>query len=147
MLNKVILMGRLTKDPELRYTASNIPVCSITLAVNRRFTRQDEEKQTDFINIVFWNKTAEFVSKYYTKGIQVVVSGRLQSRNWEDKEGKKHYTLEVVADETHFTESKKNGGGSTEGLGGPSGSTGNFKNDNNDVDGFMPVDADDDLPF
>jgi len=142
MLNKVVLMGRLTRDPELRYTASNMPVCSISLAVNRRFARQDEERQTDFINIVFWSKTAEFVSKYYTKGLQVVVSGRLQSKNWEDKEGKKHYTMEVVGDETYFAESKKAGGNPNENE-----NMANYKNDNHDVDGFMPVDSDDDLPF
>lgn len=146
MLNKVTLMGRLTRDPELRYTASNMPVCSITLAVNRRFARQDEERQTDFINIVFWNKTAEFVSKYYTKGIQVIVSGRLQSRTWEDKEGKKHYTMEVVGDETYFTESKKNSSDPTESMGNM-GNMGGYRSDSSDVEGFMPVDADDDLPF
>ena len=89
MLNKAILMGRLTKDPEMRYTSTNnTPVCTFTLAVDRRFSRQGEEKQTDFIPIVTWNKTAEFCSKYFVKGMQVAVCGRIQTRSWDDADGK-----------------------------------------------------------
>ena len=107
-MNKVILMGRLTKDPEVRYTqANNTLVASFTLAVNRRFVRQGEEKQADFINIVAWSKTGEFCSKYFKKGQQVGVIGRLQTRNWEDDKGQKHYVTEVIAEEVYFAESKK----------------------------------------
>lgn len=141
MLNKVILMGRLTKDPELRYTASNIPVCTFTLAVDRNFVRQGEERQTDFIQIVVWRHTAEFCSKYYKKGLQVVVSGRLQTRTWDDQEGKRHYVTEVVGDETYFADSRRDNN-----------DTNRYENQSTneisqEVEGFMPVDADDDLPF
>lgn len=107
-MNKVILMGRLTKDPETRYTQStNTQVTSFTLAVNRRFVKDGEERQADFINIVAWNKTAEFVSKYFKKGQQVGVIGRLQVRNWEDEQGQKHYVTEVIAEEVYFADTKK----------------------------------------
>lgn len=107
-MNKVILMGRLTKDPEIRYTqTNNTAVTSFTLAVNRRFTKQGEEQQTDFINITAYSKTAEFISGYFQKGQQVAIVGRLQLRNWEDDQGKKHYVTEVIAEETYFAESKK----------------------------------------
>ena len=103
MLNKSILMGRLTKDPELRYTTTNnTAVASFTLAVNRR--KKDE---VDFINIVAWDKTAEFVSKYFQKGQQVVVVGRLQVRAWDDNDGNKRYATEIVAEETFFADSKR----------------------------------------
>jgi len=114
MLNHITLMGRLTRDPELRYTQSNTPVASFTLAVDRDFGGRDgAEKQTDFIDIVAWRQTAEFVSKYFTKGSMVVVSGRLQIRDWQDKEGNKRRNAEVVAENVYFGEGKKNreGGG------------------------------------
>ena len=108
-MNKVILMGRLTKDPEARYTqTNNVQVTSFTLAVNRRFTK-DGEQQADFINIVSWNKTAEFVSKYFRKGQQVGVIGRIQTRNYDDDKGVKHYITEVIAEEVYFADSKKEG--------------------------------------
>lgn len=107
-MNKVILMGRLTKDPEVRYTQStNTQVTSFTLAVNRRFVKQGEERQADFINIVAWNKTAEFVSKYFKKGQQVGVIGRIQTRNYDDEQGTKHYITEVIAEEVYFAGDKK----------------------------------------
>ncbi len=107
-MNKVILMGRLTKDPEVRYTqATNTMVTSFTLAVNRRFVKQGEERQADFINIVAWNKTAEFVSKYFSKGQQVGVIGRIQTRNYDDEQGVKHYITEVIAEEVYFAGEKK----------------------------------------
>ena len=107
-MNKIVLMGRLTRDPETRYTQTdNVQVTNFTLAVNRRFARQGEERQADFINIVAWNKTAEFVSKYFKKGQQVGIIGRLQTRNWEDEQGQKHYATEVVAEETYFADTKK----------------------------------------
>ena len=108
-MNKVVLMGRLTKDPETRYTqTNNIQVTSFTLAVNRRFTK-DGEQQADFINIVTWNKIAEFVSKYFRKGQQVGVIGRIQTRNYDDDKGVKHYITEVIAEEVYFADSKKEG--------------------------------------
>lgn len=108
-MNKTILMGRLTKDPDTRYTqTNNIQVTSFTLAVNRRFTK-DGEQQADFINIVAWNKTAEFVSKYFRKGQQVGVIGRIQTRNYDDDKGVKHYITEVIAEEVYFADSKKEG--------------------------------------
>lgn len=107
-MNKVILMGRLTKDPELRYTQNtNTARCTFTLAVDRRFIKQGEERQADFINIVAWRKQAEFCSKYFTKGLKVVVVGSLQNRSWDDIEGKRHYATEVIAEECYFAESRK----------------------------------------
>ena len=101
MLNHIVLMGRLTRDPELRYTQSQIPVASFSLAVDRDFGGRDGgERQTDFIDIVAWRSTAEFVSKYFTKGSMAVVSGRLQIRDWTDREGGKRRSAEVVADMT-----------------------------------------------
>ena len=109
-MNKVILMGRLTRDPEVRYTqTNNTLVASFSLAVNRRFARQGEERQADFINIVAWNKTGEFCSKYFKKGQQVSIIGRIQTRNWEDEQGQKRYVTEVVAEEAYFADSKRDG--------------------------------------
>ena len=106
-MNKVILMGRLTKDPEVRYTqANNTQVTSFTLAVNRRFTKEGEQ-QADFINCIAWSKTAEFVSKYFKKGQQVAVIGRIQVRNYEDDKGTKHYITEIIAEEVYFAGDKK----------------------------------------
>ena len=106
MLNKVILMGRITADPELKHTPSNVAVCSFSLAVNRRFNRNE----TDFIDIVAWRQQAEFISKYFTKGQQMVVCGALQTRTWEDKNGNKRKSVEVVVDEVHFADSKRTAG-------------------------------------
>ena len=140
-MNKVILMGRLTRDPEVRYTqTNNTVVASFSLAVNRRFVRQGEERQADFINIVAWSKTAEFVSKYFKKGQQVGVIGRLQVRNWEDEQGQKHYVTEVVAEEAYFADSKRDGADAS-----------NFENTfGSNVANSSPefeVTSDDDLPF
>ena len=107
MLNRICIMGRLTAAPELRYTQSNTPVASFTLAVDRDYQQGGSEKQTDFIPCVAWRGTAEFVSKYFTKGSMAAVSGRLQLRDWTDKDGNKRRTAEVVADNIYFGESKK----------------------------------------
>lgn len=136
-MNKVILMGRLTRDPELRYTSNNLAVCSFTLAVNRGFAKQGEERQADFIPIVVWDKQAEFCSKYFTKGLQVAVVGRIQVRSWDDSEGKKRYTTEVVANEVYFADSKRS-------------DTADKLQDPQLVepaDGFYPLEEDDELPF
>ena len=108
MLNHITIMGRLTRDPELRRTGSGIAVASFTLAVDRDFSPRDGgERETDFIDCVAWRQTGEFVSKYFTKGRMAVVSGRLQIRSWTDKEGNKRRTAEVVADNVYFGDSKR----------------------------------------
>ena len=108
MLNHITIMGRLTRDPELRRTGSGIAVASFTLAVDRDFSPRDGgERETDFIDCVAWRQTGEFVSKYFTKGSMAVVSGRLQIRGWTDKDGNKRRTAEVVADNCYFGESKR----------------------------------------
>ena len=109
MLNHITIMGRLTRDPELRRTGSGIAVASFTVAVDRDFGgREGGERETDFIDCVAWRQTGEFVSKYFTKGSMIVVSGRLQIRGWTDKDGNKRRTAEVVADNCYFGESKRN---------------------------------------
>ena len=107
MLNHIVLMGRLTRDPEVRHTTSGLPVASFSLAVDRDFAQKGAEKQTDFINIVAWRSTAEFVGKYFVKGQLVAVSGRLQMRDWTDKEGGRRTTAEVVADNVYFAETRR----------------------------------------
>ena len=122
MLNHITIMGRLTRDPELRRTGSGVAVASFTVAVDRDFGGRDGgEKETDFIDCVAWRQTGEFVSKYFTKGRMIVVSGRLQIRSWTDKDGNKRRTAEVVADNVYFGESKR----STEGNAYSSNSYGN----------------------
>lgn len=118
MLNHIVLMGRLTHDPELRRTGSGIAVASFSLAVDRDFgsSANNGEKETDFIDIVAWRNTAEFVSKYFTKGRMAVVSGRLQIRNWTDKEGNKRRSAEVVADNVYFGDSKRDAAGDNGGY-------------------------------
>ena len=139
-MNKVILMGRLTKDPEVRYTqTNNTLVASFPLAVNRRFARQGVERQADFINIVAWSKTGEFCSKYFKKGQQVGIIGRIQTRNWEDENQQKHYVTEVVAEEAYFADSKKDSDGS-------SSFTNTFGNSVSETSEFA-VSDEDDLPF
>ena len=116
MLNHITIMGRLTRDPELRRTGSGIAVASFTVAVDRDFGGRDGgEKETDFIDCVAWRQTGEFVSKYFTKGSMIVVSGRLQIRSWTDKEGNKRRTAEVVADNCYFGESKRSSEGGSYG--------------------------------
>jgi len=109
-MNKVILIGNLTRDPELSTTNSGLSVCRISIAVSRRYASADGSRETDFFNIVAWGKLAETTSKYLRKGSQVLITGRLQNRNWEDEQGQKHYVTEVVAEEFDFTESKREQG-------------------------------------
>lgn len=109
MLNHITIMGRLTRDPELRRTGSGTAVTSFTIAVDRDFGSQEGQKETDFIDCVAWRQTGEFVSKYFTKGRMAVVSGRLQIRSWTDKDGNKRRTAEVVADNVYFGDSKSDG--------------------------------------
>ena len=136
-MNKVVLLGRLTKDVDVRYTqTNNIMVASFSLAVNRRFAKEGEERQADFINVVAWSKTAEFCSKYFKKGQQVGIIGRIQTRNWEDDQGQKHYVTEVVAEEAYFADSKREG--ADESILGSSTPVNNE---------FKPIQDDDELPF
>ena len=112
MLNHIVIMGRLTRDPELRRTGTGVAVTSFSLAVDRDFAPRDGgERETDFIDCVAWRQTGEFVSKYFTKGRMAVVSGRLQIRNWTDKDGNKRRTAEIVADNVYFGDSKRDGDG------------------------------------
>ena len=107
-MNKCVLMGRLTRDVDVRYTqTNNTMVANFSLAINRRFAKEGEERQADFINIVSFGKTAEFVSKYFKKGQQVGVIGRIQTRTWDDEQGQKRYVTEVVAEEVYFADSKR----------------------------------------
>ena len=132
MLNRAVLMGRLTKDPTLRQTPNNVSVVTFTLAVERNYQADKNNKQADFINIVAWRHTAEFVSKYFTKGQLVAVEGSIQTRSYQDKDGNNRTAFEVVADQVYFAE-KKNSEASH--------STG-------DLSDFEELDADDgDLPF
>lgn len=107
MLNHIVLMGRLTRDPELRRTGNGTAVASFTIAVDRDFAPKDGEKETDFIDIVAWRQTGEFVSKYFSKGRMAVVEGRLQIRKWKNKDGENRYSTEVLADHVYFGDSKK----------------------------------------
>ena len=134
-LNITVLMGRLVRAPELRYTQSNTPVASFTIAVERDYQPGGAEKQTDFIDCVAWRKTAEFVSKYFQKGSMAVVSGRLQIRDWTDKAGNKRTTAEVVADNVYFADSKR------------SESNDNQKENFNALSGRLSDDMDSSLPF
>ena len=140
MLNKIILMGRLTRDPELRRTQSGTAVTSFSLAVDRDFKSQNGEKETDFIDIVAWRATAEFVSKYFTKGRMAVVEGRLQIRDWTDKDGNKRRNAEVIADNVYFGDSRSdNASGGHQAAKAPV---------NVDAEDFDEVeDTEDDLPF
>lgn len=109
MLNHITIMGRLTRDPELRRTGSGIAVASFTVAVDRDYTQQGQEKETDFIDCVAWRQTGEFVSKYFTKGRMIVVDGRLQIRSWKDKDGNNRRTAEINAEHCYFGDSKTDG--------------------------------------
>ncbi len=110
MLNHIVLMGRLVRDPELRYTQANVPVASFRIAVDRDFGGRDGgDRQADFIDCVAWRQTGEFVSKYFTKGRMIAVSGRLQMRDWTDRDGNKRTSAEVVADSVYFGDSKRDG--------------------------------------
>lgn len=130
MLNKVIIMGRLTRDPELRRTQGGTAVTSFTMAVDRDFKPQTGEKETDFIDVVVWGKTAEFAANYFTKGRMAIVEGRLQVRNWQDKDGNNRKATEVVADRMYFGDSKQEG-----------------KKQTAPADDFAEIEDDGDLPF
>ena len=141
-------MGRLTKDPEVRYTQNNMPVANFSIAVNRRFAKENDEVKADFFNVIAWNKTGEFVGKYFKKGQQVIVSGRLQNRNWTDQQGVKHYATDVIAEEVEFADSKKNS--DSENFNNtfgnvPESAEGNAQSSDDNSD--FTVSSGDDLPF
>ena len=141
MLNHIVLMGRLTKDVELRHTQSGTAVSSFTIAVDRDFGSKDGgEKQTDFIDIVAWRNTAEFASKYFSKGKMAIVSGRLQLRDWTDKDNNKRRSAEVVADNIYFGDSKKSESST-------SNSTTSESAHSDFESGYTESETDDDLPF
>ena len=127
MLNQITIMGRLTRDPELRRTGSGTAVASFTLAVDRDFSPKDGgERETDFIDCVAWRQTGEFVSKYFAKGRMAVVTGRLQIRNWNDKDGNKRRSAEVIAENVYFGDSKRDDQGGSSYSAAPSGSYGSY---------------------
>ena len=150
MLNHITIMGRLTRDPELRRTGSGVAVASFTVAVDRDFFGRDGgERETDFIDCVAWRNSGEFVAKYFTKGSMIVVSGRLQIRSWTDKEGNKRRTAEVVADNCYFGESRRSEGGSSAGsYSAPAASFGGYSAPAAPASDFAMLEDDDaQLPF
>lgn len=150
MLNVSVLMGRLVADPELRHTPNNIPVTSFTLAVDRSYVKSGADRQTDFIDIVAWRNTAEFISRYFRKGQMMVVQGSIQTRTYQDKDGNKRKAFEIVADNVNFADSKRSDGAA------PS-YTGNYSSSqiiesesiysSGSNDDFEELPMDDDLPF
>ncbi len=146
MLNVVALNGRLVADPELKTTQTGLSVCSFRIAVDRSYSK-GQERQADFIDIVTWRQTAEFASKYFRKGQLIAVQGSLQTRTWQDKDGNKRYSVEVVADQVHFAERKQDG------TGGGGAAPARFDNQptpayqSGDAGDFVEVPGDDDLPF
>lgn len=151
-MNKVILMGRLVADPETRYTQSNIPVSRFRLAVNRSYKQQDGSQQTaDFFDIVAWRSTAEFVSRYFKKGMQVLVEGSLRNNNWQDQQGNKHFRTEIHCENVYFADSKRdrdNAPSYNNPVPGPAAqNSGDFPQPESG-DGYYPFSGDDeDLPF
>lgn len=161
-MNKVILMGRLTRDVEMRQTPNGVSLARFSIAVNRRFAGRDAQQQADFINCVAWRQTGEFIARYFRKGSMIAVVGSLQSRSWDGQDGKRQYSTEVQVDEAYFTGSRSETGTSDSGFGGGA-SQGGFNQsapqnapannapdfgDDFDMDGFSDIDgSEDDLPF
>lgn len=150
MLNVVVLMGRLVSNPELRHTPNDVPVTSFTIAVNRRFSKPGEERQTDFIDIVAWRQVADFICKYFRKGQMIAIEGSIQTRTYQDKDGNKRKAFEIIVNNAQFTESKKDNSSSF--------SLGEEKTteksnmdfsaySNGEDNDFQTIDSDDDLPF
>ena len=150
-LNKVVLAGRITADPELRQTPNGVSVLSFTIAVNRRFSSKSNEQgenQADFINVVAWRNTAEFISKYFRKGSAICVTGSIQTRTWQDQQGQRRYATEVVADEAMFVESR-NDGAATQSTYAPDAYTQapSYSSNPGSAPNFEDHNTDDDLPF
>lgn len=155
MLNRIVLMGRLTRDPELRYTPSSVAVCTITLAVERDYAAPDGKRECDFIDVVCWRQNAEFVAKYFHKGQLVAAEGRFQARKWVDKDGRNRVTYEVIADQCYFAERAQQGAqpsgfdqitGAAAQAGVPV-QRGSWPEYNEPDDGYPQLDDDDDVPF
>lgn len=143
-LNKVILCGRLTADPELKQTQSGISMCSFSIAINRRFAKEGEQQQTDFIRCKAWKQTAEFISRYFRKGSSICVVGEIQTSSWTDQSGNKSYSTDILVNEAMFVDSKNE----TQGAEGASPT--NYTTEGNKTPqpaNFQPLSADDDLPF
>lgn len=149
MMNRVVLVGRLTKDPELKFTPNGVAVATFILAVNRSFTNQAGEKEADFINVVVWRKPAENVANFLKKGSLAGVDGRIQTRHYENQEGKRVYVTEVVAESVQFLEPKNQAHNDVSSQQQPSTNTGGYsKVDKDPFAGASPIDiSDDDLPF
>ena len=162
MLNQVALMGRLTADPELRHTPNDVAVTTFTIAVNRSYVKQGAERQADFIDIVAWRNTAEFICRYFKKGQMMAVTGSIQTRTYTDKEGKNRKAFEIVADNVYFTESKASGSGNNSGYSNNSYSNSGYSAGGTaayepaaektaysagSADDFTVIANDDDLPF
>ena len=150
-LNKVVLAGRITADPELKQTSSGISVLSFTIAINRGYVSKNNdqgERQADFINVVAWRTTAEFISKYFRKGSAICVTGSIQTRSWQDQQGQKRYVTEVVADEAAFVESRADGGNNQAAYGSDAyGAAPSFSSNVGSAPNFEEHNTDDDLPF
>ena len=149
-LNKVVLAGRLTSDPELKQTPNGVSVVSFSLAVNRRTGRNDQgdaQRQTDFINMVAWRQTAEFISKYFRKGSAICVTGSIQTRNWTDQQGQKRYATEVVVDDAMFVDAKGDAPGGASYTTDAYGSAPSYSSNAGSAPNFEEHNTDDDLPF
>ena len=150
-LNKVVLAGRITADPELKQTSSGISVLSFTIAINRSYVSKNNdqgERQADFINVVAWRTTAEFISKYFRKGSAICVTGSIQTRSWQDQQGQKRYVTEVVADEAAFVESRADAGNNQGAYGSDAyGAAPSFSSNVGSAPNFEEHNTDDDLPF
>ena len=150
-LNKVVLCGRMTADPELKQTASGIAVVSFTLAVNRRYQSKSADgaqaQQADFITVVAWRQTAEFISRYFRKGSALCITGSIQTRSWQDQQGQKRYTTEVVADEAMFVDSKNESGSASGQYGADSYNAPAYSSAPASAPKFEELKTDDDLPF
>ena len=141
-LNKVILIGHMTADPELKQTANGVNVCSFSIGVTRKYTTRGEQPQTEFINIVAWRPTAEFIARYFRKGSAICICGSLQTRTWTDNNGNKRYATDVVADEASFVERKSESVGRTDSYSAPA-----FNTPISEAPKFEEIAGDDDLPF
>ena len=145
-LNKVILGGRLTADPELKQTQSGIAVVSFTIAVNRRYSKDSaQQNESDFFNVTAWRATAEFVSRYFRKGSSICITGSIQNRNWVDQEGQKHYRSFIVADEAMSVDSRSDSPAASDSFG--SAPTPSFSSPSGSAPKFEEIKTDDDLPF
>lgn len=145
--NKIILIGNLVADPELKQTPAGVSVCSFSIAVNRRFTKQGEQQQVDFFNVTCWRERAEFVSKYFSKGRSILVSGEIHQRSWTDNTGAKRYSYDVIPDEVGFVDRKNSEGGSDyTANSSPAGNNGPSYGGGND-NSFSELTTDDELPF